>query len=133
LHGRLFSPWAWGVLLAAYWVGLFILTHTPGYPMPYRPTITDKLGHGVSFALLAMLLAWVVWLASRRMTFTGIVAIGVVVVLYGAFDELTQPFVGRSCDMYDWLADAGGIVLGLMTWACVAFFVQRQRESHSAQ
>ncbi|MCA9230491.1 MAG: VanZ family protein [Planctomycetales bacterium] len=33
--------------------------------------------------------------------------------VYGAFDEITQIPVGRTCDGMDWLADILGIVIGL--------------------
>lgn len=121
------------MLLAAYWIGLFVLTHLPGYPMPYHPTLTDKVGHGGGFALLSLLLAYVVWRVTRRFTYSGLVAIGAVLALYGACDELTQPYVGRSCDFFDWLADVGGIVLGLATWTLIANFIYRHQPAESSQ
>jgi VanZ family protein len=106
------------VLLGTYWLALFIMTHLPGDPVGYRVTMKDKAGHGLAFALLAVLLAWVVLLAKRRFGPIEAMAVGVTLSLYAAFDELTQPIVGRRCDIYDWLSDVGGIVVGIgFVWA----------------
>ena len=34
---------------------------------------------------------------------------GALVLSYGVFDEITQPFFGRRCDVYDLLANLVGI------------------------
>jgi VanZ family protein len=40
-----------------------------------------------------------------------------VIAVYGAVDELTQPWAGRFCDLNDWLADIGGGAIGLaLAW-----------------
>ncbi len=117
----------WILLLAVYWIALFTMTHLPGDPVSYRVTMKDKAGHGLAFALLATLLAWVVLLVKRRFGPKEAVATGVGLALYAAFDELTQPIVGRSCDIYDWLSDVGGIAAGIAFVACLALIWRWQR------
>jgi VanZ family protein len=38
-------------------------------------------------------------------------------LVYGLIDEITQPLTGRSCDIYDWLADlaGAGMAVGLLS------------------
>jgi len=50
-------------------------------------------------------------------------AIGLLIV--GALDEWTQPWVNRCCDLNDWLADMTGIILGSML--VYLFLSKRQR------
>lgn len=74
----------------------------PGPPLPF----TDKQMHFMAFALLVMPLIWVkpryvLWLAPLAL-------------IYGGVIELLQPFVGRSADWLDLLADSGGILAGLL-------------------
>lgn len=107
----------WRVLLAGYWLALFVGTHLP----PTFPGLpgdnSDKLVHAAAFAGLAWLLA-TAWQSSvgrlngRHLRFAWLA-----VVLYGAADELTQLLVGRSATMGDWLADAAGAALGLVIFA----------------
>ena len=49
----------------------------------------------------------------RRFSWRTAVAIVALLAAFGAFDELTQPLVGRDCDMLDWCADVTGTLLGL--------------------
>jgi hypothetical protein len=45
-----------------------------------------------------------------------------VVVLYGALDELLQGWVGRTCDINDFMANFGGAVTGLILFTFLAFW-----------
>jgi VanZ family protein len=47
-------------------------------------------------------------------------------LILGALDEITQPYIGRTCDLYDWLADLSGVVSGTILLA-VLFRIQRGR------
>ena len=93
-------------------MGLFILTHLPRVPS-VGPRIGDKTAHFLAYAVLAgsMYVTWAV--AWPRMK--GIAWYVLLLALaYGAFDEWTQPLVGRDCELYDWLADAGGAAIALI-------------------
>lgn len=98
------------VLLGVYWLALLTATHwpkMPGIDMPGK----DKTLHVVAFAILTGLLLNV--LARRAAATRGMIivlAAVAVVAFYGALDEWTQPYTGRSCDIFDWLADLSGTI-----------------------
>lgn len=98
-------------LLAAYWIAMFVGTHLPRVPKALAEQ-GDKLLHIGAYAGLALLLT--LWRFSRGTVTPGqIVRDAVGIAAFAAFDELTQPLVGRFCDFWDWVADATGAVLGL--------------------
>ena len=123
----------WGALLAVYWIALFTMTHLPGDPVTTHVGVRDKSAHTMAFALLATLVAWVVLLARRRFGLREAMACGLGLALYAAFDELTQPIVGRSCDIYDWGADLIGIAGGLTIIASVVLVWRWQRSFAATQ
>ncbi len=96
-------------------VAMFIGTHLPASVSP-EIAISDKLIHFLAFMTLAMFL-----LTSWELS-TGILqpqhyfAVWLFCTLYGAVDEITQIPVGRVCDGLDWLADVGGILVGLILY-----------------
>lgn len=108
-------------LPAILWAALvFIGSSIPGRALPPLGILSwDKLLHACEFGIFALLLvkAYGSWLAvARRNTvllaaFTGIV--------WALLDELHQLFVpGRDGNIYDFLADAVGVVavLAIYTW-----------------
>jgi VanZ family protein len=112
------------LLVAAYWLALFTATHVPKVPAAFSAPGADKWEHLVSYGTLAFLLA------GRRSLWQPVIwkvffKIGMLVALYGIFDELTQPFFGRHADVADWFADVLGCVIGLTAFAIVrAIFVR---------
>ena len=106
-----FARYATAILLVA----MFIGTHLPAQ---FSPTISysDKLLHFLAFMTLSLSL-----LASWELS-AGILqpqhyfAVWLFCTLYGAVDEITQIPVGRVCDGLDWLADIGGILVGLILY-----------------
>lgn len=84
-------------------LGLAVATLTP-LPRVVSVGGGDKLHHVVGFAALILPIAvlrprWLLVAAP-------------VMLLYGGLIELIQPFVGRSCELADWLADGVGVALG---------------------
>ncbi|MBC8106620.1 MAG: VanZ family protein [Anaerolineae bacterium] len=102
--------------------------HVP--PVP----VNDKIEHFAGFAILAILLTIAIngrtsysparirggvargepsrtGRGAREMLRPFAIALAICLI-YGALDEWTQPFVGRTCDLHDWLADAGGAMVG---------------------
>jgi VanZ family protein len=82
--------------------------------------VNDKVEHFGGFAILAMLVS-ISFSPPRSRGGVGggayksvrSVAIALAICLaYAALDEWTQPFVGRTCDLRDWLADASGAIVG---------------------
>ena len=83
-------------------IGLATLT-----PVEELPAVSgsDKFYHLISFAILTLPIAvirpkavWVIFILS---------------VVYGGAIEVLQPLVNRNCELADFLADAGGVALGL--------------------
>jgi len=99
-------------LLAAAWAGAFVATHVPA------SGLTGLHGSDTQMHLLGYMgLAGLFWLLRRLQSHSvarrGPVVLAVLMV-YGVLDELTQPLVGRSAGMLDWLADATGIALAVI-------------------
>ena len=103
----------------AYWGTLFYLTHLPPERVTIPGRFTDKELHFAAYAALSLALGMtlLVTLPRTRWIPLYLVAIG---MAYGAIDERTQLFVGRSCELGDWLAD----VAGASAAAFVIFIVQ---------
>ncbi len=111
--------------LPAYWILLFCLTHFPELEVGGPPS-SDKVAHLAAFGLLAFLFwrfAETLWqpLTGR---FVWIAAAGL--LMYAAFDEYTQQFVGRGVEGVDLAANATGIALAL------AFLEWRRRRRAAA-
>ncbi len=97
------------IALPAYWIALFIATHYPRVRIPDQIPGNDKLVHFTAFGLLAFL-RWRFELARRPIGNRFVWVTTGVLILYAAFDEYVQQFVGRFTDPLDFLANAGGII-----------------------
>lgn len=122
----------WLVVAVAYWLLLCVATHWPrtisGLDVGYR----DKIVHFGAYAVLAILVA-TAW-ASRvgHLGWSALVCLVLVLTIYGAFDEISQPPFGRNCNIYDWLADVAGATAGAICFAILGNrFVTRGMESDS--
>lgn len=111
------------VVLCLYWTGIFILTHIP----PVRPPVievNDKLQHLTAYALLTVLLRVVLGPRLRAHADWATLAI---VLCYGAIDEWLQALVGRSCELFDWYADATGAAIGIVLCGITRAILARSR------
>jgi hypothetical protein len=111
------------ITLGLYWMGLGALTHMPPQHMPHSG-LGDKLGHAAAFCLLGALLYSTLWLLrpmSRGLWWKTLL----IVLIYGALDEWTQPLTRRTCDLWDWVCDAAGVSVAVLTLSMVRFIVQR--------
>jgi VanZ family protein len=94
-------------------------------PAKFPFTIKDKFLHIGEFAVFGILLtrSAAVMVRSRRqrlILFWILLSGGV----FAASDEIHQYFVpGRTCDIYDWLADIVGLALG----AAIVYIVIRKK------
>ena len=110
-------------LLAVYWPALAIFSHVP-VPMWVRKAgVSDKVLHLLAYMILAFLL----WCAVARDVRLGRRRarawwVFLVVVLYGAADEVVQGYVGRSCDIMDFVADLAGTLAGLFVFWFLPFW-----------
>ena len=104
------------VVTAVYWGVLFVLTHTPQLPPP-PGGVSDKGAHVLAYGALAGALFVTVWVNRPQTRKLGWKVL-LVCAAYGAADEWLQavPWVGRSCEMNDWLADllGAGIAAGVL-------------------
>ena len=110
---------AFATLVLAVIVAVATLT-----PLPRVVSVggSDKFHHIVAFAamVLPVSLARPRWLPAAAL----------LLAAYGGAIELMQPFVGRSCELADWIADLGGIALGAgmgLIGRRLAFMVLRGR------
>lgn len=112
-------------LLIVLWLAAFTLSHLPSDDLPSLH-LTDKLLHTIGFfgLSLAFGVTLVAYATARRRRIATLVA-GMLV--YGAFDELTQPLFGRVGDPIDWLCDAAGTTLAVGVTEVLAAIVSRGR------
>ncbi len=110
MSGNAASRWP-QVLLTVYWVVLAVATHWPKMPGLDIPG-KDKTAHVVAYGVLAGLMLLVAGRWHDRYGRLKIAAAVIVIAgVYGAIDEVTQPFSGRSCTLGDWLADMVGVLI----------------------
>jgi len=90
----------------------------------------DKLVHFVEYFVLGLLLfVGIGWTVSRSkiVTMLFLFAVGVSV---GALDELLQSYTPtRSMDVFDWIADAAGVVAGVGFGMATGFGARRHRSA----
>ena len=105
VHGALSR----GVFAVVVLVSLAVL-FAPADDVPSSPPGVDKLVHLLLFAALA---ASGRWAGARADVLAG------VLVLYAAVSEVVQGVsaLGRSASVADWIADAVGVLVGLLAWA----------------
>ena len=108
VHGALSR----GVFAVVVLVSLAVL-FAPADDVPSSPPGVDKLVHLLLFAALA---ASGRWAGARAGVLAG------VLVLYAAVSEVVQVVsaLGRSASVADWIADAAGVLAGLLAWAWAA-------------
>jgi len=125
---RVWLRWLLVCALVAYWLAMFTGTHLPRIPQALADQ-GDKVLHICGYLGLAFLL--LAWRATRgTITLRRLGLLLLLIAIYGAFDEVTQPLVGRQCDFSDWVADLFGAVLGiLIAWPLTRVFL---RDPHQA-
>ena len=89
----------------------------PGGIMPPIPQ-ADKVAHALAYAILAALVLRALWADETRPVSVGVLVLGAALAAaYGVTDEMHQRLVeGRSCDFFDWTADAVGATLAACVW-----------------
>ena len=108
----------WRIAVTAfYWASLAVATHWPPPKPPSDGGIADKVLHFLAYAILAWLLCWAWRPRKATATWRWAIPIALLLAVYGAIDERTQLLVGRSCELFDWLADLAGIAAGIAIYA----------------
>jgi VanZ family protein len=114
------------VLTVIYWLFALLMTHLPK-PPHIGPPMGDKGQHLVGYGVLAGMLYLTIWICRPTLRWIGLYVL-MTVLAYGAIDEWTQPWSGRSCDFFDWLADFGGAVVAVGFLAGAKWFWHGRRE-----
>jgi VanZ family protein len=113
------------VLAAGYWAAIFLATHLP-IKVDAEATGADKIAHFVMYATLAALVLSAV-AAFRPVGARATAGVVLAAAAYGALDEWTQGFVGRTSDFWDWMADTAGAICGAGFYlAARRYFMRRQ-------
>ena len=103
----------WLVFAITFTATIILLTHIPQEVMPTRLQTSglDKLEHVMAYGLITFL-----FILSPRNSYSMLSAslLFFAVLVVGAIDELTQPFVNRIASFTDWLANVIGIVTVLL-------------------
>lgn len=91
------------------------LTHLPQDPTPevLKDGLfhVDKIEHVFAYGVICVCAL----LSARRRSRRFLAVILVAVAIIALFDELTQPLVGRTASLWDFVADTVGIALALAT------------------
>lgn len=92
----------YATIIIAVVIGMATLT-----PVEELPAVSgsDKLYHLISFAILTLPIAVIRPKALRVIL---ILSVG-----YGGAIEVLQPLVDRNCELADFLADVGGVAIGM--------------------
>ena len=115
--------------LIIYWSLLFSSTHIPRVPHVVSFYLGfDKVCHFVGYTGLAYLVS-LAWTVHRPMTrplgISNFLVVVGVLSFYGVLDEVTQPLIGRSCELADWIADVAGAAVGVSFFAAVTALARR--------
>jgi VanZ family protein len=114
------------VVLAVYWLIIFVGTHLPPILDVSPSRINDKVKHFGAFFVLGGLMCYV---TNSKKWFRRFATIGMLGMAYAAIDELTQLLVaGRYADKYDFLADSAGVWTAIGIYVAAKYWYQaRQR------
>ncbi len=93
-------------------ISMFVGTHIP-YDVHYGVATSDKTIHFWAYLSLAFFLLTSWELSIGRLQPIHYFVVWLAGTLYGAFDEITQIPVGRTCDGVDWVFDVLGVIAGL--------------------
>lgn len=104
---------------ALLWIAAAVATHIPVPKLP-QTAPGDKLMHFVGYFVLAFCFAFTMRKYKCTLLRATIVP-AILLAIYGALDEITQPLVNRHCSLHDWYADVAGISAGLIVYVILSF------------
>lgn len=110
-------------ILAIYWVALLVFTHISIPKIVYQARISDKWLHFLAFMNLVFLL-WFSFSPDDKVNWRRrlVWLLLLVVCVYGGLDELTQPYFGRTCDLYDFMVNVVAVVTALIIITFLSFW-----------
>jgi len=112
------------IACGAFWALAFAATHIPAEKVPHTG-LSDRTLHFAGYFLLAGLLTASLAGFGVRPLRRG-AAVILVMMAYGALDELTQAFVNRGVSFGDWLADLLGAITAVAAAGLVALALARR-------
>jgi VanZ family protein len=106
------------ILVLVYVAVIFVLSAQPNMASPFHFRNGDKVAHTLEYGGLGILLVMAV---RGREGWDRPLAGGVLALAMGLgvalVDERFQSIIpGRDCSLFDWLADAGGLILGQLAY-----------------
>lgn len=106
-----------------YFITLFVSTHMPIPKIVYKAEVSDKWLHFLAYMNLFFLL-WFSLSPDKKANWLkpAIWLIFLVAIICGGVDEITQPYTGRTCDFWDFTADAKGVSAGLIIVTFASFW-----------
>lgn len=110
------------IALLFYWLTIFTLTHIPVPQIVCKANVSDKTLHLGAYLILVFLL-WFAVSPDKKVNWNEAKVWWVFLITagYGGLDEILQSFVGRGCDINDFLADLVGVALGLILFSFLRF------------
>ena len=120
-------------ILILMWIGAFTATHIPARYIPGQiACLGDFVLHGIGFlGLSSWFILTVVAFGIKPVQRIPLVLL--VMMVYGALDEYTQQFFGRSTELKDWLTDTTATVVALILWETILFLAQRATRTKISQ
>lgn len=111
------------ISLLFYWPAIFVLAHIPIPQLVYKAQVSDKTLHLVVYLILVFLL-WFAVSPDKKVNWGKAAVWWVFLIMagYGGVDELLQGYVGRSCDIKDFLANLVGVSGGLILFSFLTFW-----------
>jgi VanZ family protein len=115
--------------LILYWLLILVLTSLPGNDLP-NLELSDKVEHFLAFGGLGFLLNLSLRIQDKFTLIKKHPAWFTILIVsaYAALDEFHQIYIpGRTCDIRDWLADTGGVTIGVIIMTLLILTVERKQ------
>jgi len=111
------------VALVLYWTTVLVLSHITIPVVVYKAQVSDKALHFAAYLILVFLL-WFALKPDSKVSWHSATVWGVILLLlcYSGIDELLQGYVGRNCDIRDFLANAAAVFAGLALFSFLSFW-----------
>jgi VanZ family protein len=113
------------IIASLYLILLLTLTHLPKLgPIPEVPG-KDKTLHFIAYFIAALLCHAA--FASPARPLRKIFLVVLALMTMGVLDEVTQPYVNRTCDICDWIADISGIAVATLLYLAQKTYSIREK------
>jgi VanZ family protein len=113
----------WLIVAVVFTAIVIFFTHIPQDVVPKQLQVNglDKIEHVLSYGVITFLLV----LSLKSFSLLSALIFFIAISTFSGVDELTQPFVNRTADPIDWLADIIGIVVVLFSFL---YFTSSRRQ-----